>query len=308
MTFIEHFRALVFFLILCIEAPYVFSCTCVFWWDNPYECIAGRTMDWMEDTHPEIWVYPPIPKISNESNSYHYGMLALTAYNDITVDGLNEKGLAGHVLYLGATTYNASCEDSTAIPSKNWLHSILQSYASVAEALDHAPYWRISPSIVSGHDINIHLALEDKTGDNAILEYKEGILHIFRGCGHGVLTNAPFYDEHLSHLGKYTVFGGTEALPHDNHSTDRFVKTTYGLSQIVPSHETSDNSKQIQKLLMDVSVHTHEKKTYYHTLTNISKNTFFFHDLISDNQQTFFMDAVDFKSIPTQGKKLYPLE
>lgn len=53
-----------------------------------------------------------------------------------------------------------------------------------------------------GHQATVHLALEDSTGDSAILEYINGKLVIHHGRQYQVMTNDPPYDQQLALLAK----------------------------------------------------------------------------------------------------------
>jgi choloylglycine hydrolase len=58
-----------------------------------------------------------------------------------------------------------------------------------------------------------HLAVEDATGDSAIIEYVAGELAIHHGPEYTVMTNDPPLDEMLRRMKKYKAFGGNQSLP-----------------------------------------------------------------------------------------------
>ena len=86
----------------CTRAPYVAKDGTV---------IVGRSMDWGEDMHSNMWVLPRGMKrdgrggkntISWESK---YGSLIVSAYDIGTAEGMNEKGLVVNELALVESKY-----------------------------------------------------------------------------------------------------------------------------------------------------------------------------------------------------------
>lgn len=70
-----------------------------------------------------------------------------------------------------------------------------------------------------------HIALEDASGDSAVLEYIQGRLVVYHGPQYTVLTNEPTLDKHLEGLKEYQPFGGEAPLPGGIDPASRFVRT-----------------------------------------------------------------------------------
>ena len=78
----------------------------------------------------------------------------------------------------------------------------------------------------------VHLALEDATGDSAILEVIGGKLVVHHGRQFQVMTNAHAYDEQLKLLSKRDYKNPTmeTQVPGNVNPRDRFQRATYFLS------------------------------------------------------------------------------
>ena len=92
------------------------TCARGFWNTNSHAVLAGRTMDWPESTEPVLTVFPRGLKRNGgtlgstavvDDNpllwTSTFGSLVTTLYGAGTADGLNEAGLAAHMLYLDST-------------------------------------------------------------------------------------------------------------------------------------------------------------------------------------------------------------
>jgi len=65
-------------------------------------------------------------------------------------------------------------------------------------------------------NLAVHLAVQDPSGDSAIIEYVKGKLVIHHGPEYRVMTNDPNYDEMIERMKQYEAFGGTKPLPGDS--------------------------------------------------------------------------------------------
>ena len=89
-------------------------------------------------------------------------------------------------------------------------------------------------SLVSIIIENIIQALEDATGDSAVVEHVGGSWQIYHDRENAlVMTNEPSYDEQKASLATYEPWGGNITLP-DNlpgsvGSADRYIRLEYFL-------------------------------------------------------------------------------
>ena len=125
----------------------------------------------------------------------------------ILVDGINEKGMAGGMLYAPNTAQyqEVKPEDSAnSIASYEMLTYALTNFATVDEAKEgfkkisvnktgHAPFKGTVP---------IHMTLHDTTGKNLVIEYNDGKLFTYDNPT-GVMTNDPNFAYQLANIGLY---------------------------------------------------------------------------------------------------------
>jgi penicillin V acylase-like amidase (Ntn superfamily) len=87
------------------------ACTRVFWNTNKPARVAGRTTDLAIDDNPWMVVYPRVlerdGKAGDNSLKWKskYGIVAMTAFGVAADDGINEHGLAAHMINLPDTEY-----------------------------------------------------------------------------------------------------------------------------------------------------------------------------------------------------------
>src|SRR5262245_8700048 len=73
--------------------------------------ITGRSMDWGEDMHSNLWVFPRGIDRNGAAGpntvkwTSKYGSLGVSAYESGIADGMNEKGLVMNGLYLTESDY-----------------------------------------------------------------------------------------------------------------------------------------------------------------------------------------------------------
>lgn len=212
-------------------------CTRVFWSDNEVAKVAARTMDWSFSDDAELWAFPRglarngrAGDGSVEWVSLH-GSVAVSAWGQGTSDALNEHGLAVHLLYLGDTVYEAA-DDRPALSNLQWGQWIVDNFATVAEAVAAIDTVRITSVEVKGQELGVHLALEDSSGDSAVIEIIDGHKVVHHDRSATVMTNDPPYDQQVEHLAQYRGFGGELPPPGDILSPDRFVRTSYFLKYL----------------------------------------------------------------------------
>ena len=68
--------------------------------------VTGRAQDWYEELQTDLWVFPRGIKRNGEAGeksitwTSKYGSLSASVYDLAVGEGVNEKGLAVHLLYL----------------------------------------------------------------------------------------------------------------------------------------------------------------------------------------------------------------
>jgi penicillin V acylase-like amidase (Ntn superfamily) len=231
---------------LAPAAP-VLACTRVLWNDNKLAVVVGRTMDWPESTDPVLTVFPRglirdggrlgsatvVPDNAARWTS-RYGSVVTTIYGVGTADGMNEKGLGAHMLFLVATDFGPRDPAKRGVHAGLWGQYLLDNAATVAEALELMKHIQPVLVTVNGHKSTVHLAIEDASGDSAIIEFIDGKPRVHHGRQFTVMTNDPPFDQQLANLARFDFKGATRAtpLPGNVNPLDRFVRSSFFLEQL----------------------------------------------------------------------------
>jgi len=82
---------------------------------------------------------------------------------------------------------------------------------------------------VHGHNSTIHLAIEDRSGDSAIIEYIGGQPRVHHGRQFTIMTNDPPFDQQLANLARFDFTDATRdtPLPGNVNPLDRFVRSAF---------------------------------------------------------------------------------
>ena len=120
----------------------------------------------------------------------------------MTEDETKVAALLCALLILGfAGTGKAS--ERTAYPQAGlWTQYLLDNAANVEEALKLFEGIQIVRVEANGHKANVHVAIEDASGDSAIIEFIGGKPVIHHGRQYTIMTNDPTYDQQLALLEK----------------------------------------------------------------------------------------------------------
>lgn len=233
-----------------------FSCTRILEVNKGQAVMVGRNMDWLEDMQAKLWVYPQglsrdgMAPINSLKWISKYGSIVATAYDAITTDGMNEKGLAAHLLSLPESDYGKRDEQLPGMSVLLWAQYFLDNFQTVDEAVQFTENASIQllPAYIPNlkKSVNVHLALEDATGDSAIIEYIHGKPIVYHHHEYTVLTNSPTYDQQLVNLKQYQGFGGDKPLPGTTDPKDRFVRAAYYTAHLP---EPSSDREEVLEIL-----------------------------------------------------------
>lgn len=227
-------------------APSARACTRVFWNVDPQQMIVGRTMDLYMDDQPRLVYFPRGFEHTGAAvpNAVHwvskYASVGVTGFDACVSDGMNEKGLAANLLYLDESQY-APADGKPVLANLALAQYVLDNYATVAEALDGLAGVQVASREAKGREWPLHLAIEDATGDSAIIEYVKGKMVVHHGREFTVMSNDPTFAEQLDNLKKYKLFGGDLPMPGDIDPLSRFVRAASYLKTL-PKVETSDEA------------------------------------------------------------------
>lgn len=283
----------------------VLACTRILWNDNRLAVVSGRTMDWPESTEPVLTVLPrglqrngglvagrPVVTENAAQWTSKYGSLATTVYGIGTADGLNEKGLAGHMLYLRKTDFGPRDASKPGIHAGLWLQYLLDNAADVKECLNLMDKVQIVMVEAHGREATVHLALEDAGGDSAILEFVDGKLVVHHGSQYQVMTNDPTYDQQLALLAQqdFSHPSSEMPLPGNVNATDRFQRAAYYRALLPKPQSEREAIAGILAIARNVSVPFGAPyrdfgiyNTEYRTAINLTNRRYFFELTTSPN-------------------------
>jgi choloylglycine hydrolase len=294
------------------------ACSRILWNDNKLAVVVGRTMDWPQSTDPILTVFPrgmerdgsrAGPDLIVTDNparwTSKYGSMVTTIYGIGTADGLNEQGLGAHMLYLTATDFGPRDLKKAGVHAGLWAQYILDNAANVKEAL--ALLDDIQPVMIEarGRKATVHLAIEDASGDSAIIEYIDGKPVIHHGKEFRIMTNDPTYDQQLALLKKqdFSKPSSDMPLPGNVNATDRFQRAAY-YSAMLPEPKTEREAiASILAIARNVSVPFGAPykgfgiyNTEYRTAMNLTDRRYYFE--LTNSPNVIWADLIKFDLSP----------
>jgi penicillin V acylase-like amidase (Ntn superfamily) len=316
-------RAIAPFVALCavfaLGTPVVQACTRILSNTNDGYVLVARSMDWATTTEPVLTVLPrglahdggkvgdavAVPDNALRWSST-YGSVVTTIYGIGTADGINERGLAAHMLYFPPADYGVRDPSRPGLQAALWAQYALDTSATVDEALDKLAKIQVVKISIQAHgttqNATVHLALEDATGDSAILEYIGGKLVVYHGRQYRVMTNAPAYNEQLKLLSQlnYTNPTMNTDVPGNVNPVDRFQRATYFLNVLTPPTTQRQSVAGMLTLIRSVSipygapVNGSTFDTEYRTVGDLKNRQYYFELTSAPNVIWTDLKALDF--------------
>lgn len=232
-----------------------------------YECedmiATGRTMDWKEDPLTNLYVFPRgIERkgaISPNTITWKskYGSVVAAGYDIGVCDGLNEAGLVANMLFLPESVYDKENDERAIMGISIWTQYILDNFSSVEEVvaeLSKDKFRLDAPELPNGSKSTLHMAVSDKFGNNAIIEYLDGSVTIYEGKQYRVLTNSPAYNLQLAVNDYWKQVGGMNMLPGTNKSSDRFARASFYVDAVDQSPVAEIAIPVLMSVVRNVSV------------------------------------------------------
>ncbi|MFC1463348.1 MAG: linear amide C-N hydrolase [Candidatus Brachytrichaceae bacterium NZ_4S206] len=289
-------------------------CTRVLLNTNDAFIISGRTMDWPTTTEPKLFVFPRgikrdggvfgghvIVKENPAKWTSKYGSVVTSMYGLGTVDGLNERGLAVHCLYLNATDFGPRDPSKPAVNAALWAQIMLDRAANVEEAIELQQTIQVTMVEAHGRQANLHMALGDASGASAVIEYIAGAPVIHHGREYCVMTNDPTFDEQLALLAQqdFSQPSSALALPGNVNAVDRFQRASYWLAVLPKPDSEREAVAGVLAILRNASVPfgapykgfgTYD--TEYRTAANCTAKRYFFE--LSNSPSVIWVDLKKF--------------
>lgn len=244
-----------------LASSFAFACTRVVW-KNDRATIVARTMDWYDnDMRENVFVFPRgqerdgLADENSMSWTSKYGSMASLASDTMAVDGINEKGLGVHTLWLYETDYGKRDPKRPAVSVIMWAQFYLDNFSSVDEAVRFATTsnMQIEPFGIT-YPLAIHLVIDDASGDSAMIEYINGKKSIYHSRDYYVMANSPSYPQHLTYIKGFKGFGGDKPLPGTDLSLDRFVRASFYTKHLPQPNNDQEMVTEILSVLNNVSM------------------------------------------------------
>ncbi len=152
------------------------ACTRVLFSGSDDIVITARSMDWAEDMHSELWVFPKGMERNGAAGPQSlawkskYGSLIVSGYNVGSCDGMNEMGLVANLLYLAESDYGQPKGNKPLLSIAAWQQYVLDTFPSVSKAVDalsKKEFDVLAPLLPNGSAAQLHLSISDKSGDLA---------------------------------------------------------------------------------------------------------------------------------------------
>lgn len=297
-----------------LAIPAADACTRFLYSGTSNDFYIGRSMDWAEETGTDLWAFPAGMKrdggVGDGSITWtsKYGSVIAGFYNVATVDGMNNAGLAGNVLYLAESNYgDAKASGKPLISIGAWLQYVLDNYATVEEAVDalsKEPFAIVAPVLPNGVAASGHLAIADKSGDSAIFEYVDGKLRIHHGKAYTVMTNSPVFDQQLAINTYWDTVGGFNFIPGTNRASDRFARMSWLLNASAHAKDMPTAEATVISLIRAISVpigiasatEPNIASTRWRTQTNFNANRYIFDGVRNPSVFWVDLDKLDLKA------------
>jgi choloylglycine hydrolase len=188
--------------------------------------VYGRTMEFGFELESRAMVIPRNYKLASSgpdgkpaaSWTSKYATVGLNALGvSALVDGMNEKGLAGGILYFpGFAGYADPAKSDPAKSLAPWdvLTWALTNFATVAEVKAALEGMAVIGVVQEQMKIAppVHYTLHDASGASLVIEPVDGKLKIYDNPL-GVMTNSPSFDWHLTNLRNYVKISPHNAPP-----------------------------------------------------------------------------------------------
>jgi penicillin V acylase-like amidase (Ntn superfamily) len=317
------YRAILSTLLVAFTATSAaLACSRVLWDSRNGHVLVGRTNDWTGKVDSAFRVFPRgIARVGAVEENPHtwtskYGSVILSGYDMGTHEGVNEKGLAVHVLYLAEVSdFGVRDTKREAIGIMQWAQYYLDNYATVSEAVEAQKTFKfqIVPMILpNGQPTTLHVSLSDKSGDSAVIEYIGGEAMVHHDKRFNVMTNDPSFDKQIENLKQYRTFGGDKPLPGERKSMDRFVRAAVYVNALPQPANQDEAAAYMFSVMRNVSVpfglgdpdRPNIAPTYFRTVQDLTGGRYYFESTLAPNVVWIDTSTIDF----TAGKSEMELQ
>ena len=316
MTRRTFFSAMALVTLFAPFAPVADACTRILWNTNKLAVLVGRTMDFPISTEPVITVLPRgmardggmfagarIDAVNPAHWTSKYGSIVTSVFGAGTADGVNEQGVAMHLLYFIPADFGPRDPKKGGLQAALWGQYVLDNAATVEEGL--ALLDDVQPLMVDHEGIKatVHLAIEDATGDSAIIEYiPGGKKTIYHNRDYHIMTNDPSYDQQLAYRATFNFDNATREtpIPGNTDAKDRFIRADYYRQWLPEPKDTREAIAGILAIARNVSVPFGAPNrapgslynTEYRTAIDLTNRRYYFE--LTNSPSLIWMDLLKF--------------
>lgn len=265
------------------------SCTRVFW-NNAGSMVVGRTFDWDNYYNETILVLPRGMEhrggsTLNEAKwTAKFGSLVVQENHEgetAITDGVNEKGLAAHLLSFEDAQYEQRDSSRPGVTVLQWLQYYLDNFSSVKDVTAHIHDVQIETTHFADFStLPLHVAVEDSSGDSAIIEFIQGKVKIYHNPKYRIMTNEPDYATQLENLSYYENMSCKRSLlPLNDKSKSRFVRAACYMNALPTAENGQHAVAMISSIIENVSVAYGMSKTeatWWRTVIDFSSHRYYF--------------------------------
>jgi len=210
--------------------------------------ITGRTMDSCQEVGSNVWIFPRgIERDGGcgpESLKWtsQFGSIVLSVNDEMTVDGMNERGLVVNGIALPDVSFGQPDGVRSLVCSSIWAQWILDSFGSVRDAvsaLESANFFLVPPSSSTEGPFFAHLAMSDPSGESALLGWNDGKLGIYFGSDFRVLSGTAPFDSQILVTRLRKEFGDAPFLEDPEEAPIEFVTAFITLDRLPKVRQTS---------------------------------------------------------------------
>lgn len=210
-----------------IFAPYAASaCTSIMLPTTDGSGVYARTMEFAFELKSKALMIPRQYELSSTGADGKPGMKWKSKYAAVglnalgvsaLVDGMNEKGLAGGILYfpeLAGYADGSKTDPDKSLASWDLLSWILTNFATIEEvkaAINDVTVIDVKQAEM-GFAPPVHYTIHDASGASLVIEPVDGKFKIYDNPI-GVMTNSPAFDWHMTNLRNYIKISAINAPP-----------------------------------------------------------------------------------------------
>jgi penicillin V acylase-like amidase (Ntn superfamily) len=273
--------------------------------------LVSRSMDWYQDTDTILAVRPrgverqSMPTLpGNFTWTSRFGSVVALMYREAAVDGVNEAGFQVSGLYLSESDYGDRDPSRPGLELFWAIQCLLDCFDTVADAVAKIEKDNIQliPKDLGGKPGTGHLALADKDGNSAIIEFNGGKAVVHQGKQHTVMANSPWYEEQLKLKERYEGLGGNQPLPGGVDSPDRFARAAYYSAQLPSTSDAREAAAYMFSVIRNASapfgtadeVRPNISTTRWRTVADLTERRYFFESTTSPNVVWVELSQLDF--------------